>query len=168
MSDDNARGVRATMPDDNPRGGATLRPATTADLPAIEELLTASDLPLAGVREAFPGFVVAEAATTAIVGSAAMEVCGDYALLRSVAVSPGWRHRGLGRALVTRVIADAEGRGLHALYLLTTTAEHYFPGFGFAPIARSDVPAALRETAEFRDACPDTATVMTRPCRGAA
>ena len=36
-----------------------------------------------------------------------------------------------GRALVTRMISDAEARGIHALYLLTTTAERYFPSFGF-------------------------------------
>ena len=39
-----------------------------------------------------------------------------------------------------RLIADAESRGLHALYLLTQTAEHYFPKFGFERIPREAVP----------------------------
>lgn len=146
--------------------GATLRPAQPADLPAIERLLTAASLPLAGVADALKGFVVAEA-DGRIVGSAAIDACCEDALLRSVAVAPEWRSRGLGRALVSRAIADAEARGVRALYLLTTTAEHYFPSFGFQQISRADVPEEVRETEEFRDACPATAVVMCRQCRPA-
>lgn len=140
-----------------------LRAARPADLPGIEELLTASQLPLAGVAENLNGFVVAES-DGAIVGSAALEVCRDNALLRSVAVAPEWRSRGLGRALVTRVVADGEARGLRALYLLTTTAEHYFPSFGFQPITRDAVPAEVQGTEEFQGACPASAVVMCRHC----
>ena len=96
------------------------------------------------------------------VGVAGLELCGDSALLRSVAVADGWRSRGVGRALVHRVIADAESRGLHALYLLTTTAEHYFPSFGFVPIERASAPAAIQQTGEFRGACPDSAVALAR------
>jgi len=147
--------------------GPTLRLAQTADLPAIESLLTASHLPLAGVAESLPGFVVAEA-NGQIVGTAALETCCDNALLRSVAVAPGWRSRGLGRALVTRVIANAEANGVRALYLLTTTAEHYFPSFGFQQITRGEVPADIRDTEEFATACPESAVVMCRHCATAA
>ena len=143
--------------------GANLRPARIADLAEIEQLLVRSELPLAGVTEALPGFVVAEA-DGKIVGTAALEVCCNNALLRSVAVAPEWRSRGLGRALVTRVIADAEARGLRALYLLTTTAEHYFPSFGFRQVAREEVPADVRQTEEFTGACPASAVVMCRAC----
>jgi N-acetylglutamate synthase-like GNAT family acetyltransferase len=143
--------------------GAQLRPAHASDLPSIERLLTTSQLPLAGVADSLPGFVVAES-DGAIVGTAALEVCCDNALLRSVAVAPEWRSRGLGRALVTRVIADAEARGLRALYLLTTTAEHYFPSFGFQEVARSEVPGDVQGTEEFRSACPASAVVMCRSC----
>jgi len=138
-----------------------VRPAAPTDLEAVERLLTASGLPLDGVREALPTFVVAEAGDD-LVGVAGLEVCCDNALLRSVAVAPTWRSHGLGRALVTRVISDAEARGIHALYLLTTTAERYFPSFGFREISRDAVPADVRDTAEFREACPASATVMCR------
>ena len=139
-----------------------IRRPTGSDLPAIERLLTASSLPLDGVREAMPSFVLAEVGDT-VVGVAGLEVCCDNALLRSVAVDPAWRSHGIGRALVTRVIADAESRGIHALYLLTTSAERYFPGFGFREITRNEVPEDVRATAEFQSACPASATVMTRP-----
>ena len=136
-----------------------LRSARNADLDAISHLLTSQGLPLDGVPEALPGFVVAETAGE-LVGVSGLELCGAHALLRSVAVSPAWRSRGLGRALVTRVISDAEARGINALYLLTTTAERYFPSFGFARVERADVPAEVRQTVEFTSACPASAAVM--------
>ena len=141
---------------------ATVRAATIKDLPRVERLLTASDLPLEGVRESFDTFVVAEADGD-LVGVAGLEVCCDDALLRSVAVAPEWRSRGVGRALVNRAIANAEASGLRALYLLTTTAEQYFPSFGFKKIERSQVPDAVRATREFTEACPASAAVMSRP-----
>ncbi|MEX2180365.1 MAG: arsenic resistance N-acetyltransferase ArsN2 [Gemmatimonadaceae bacterium] len=140
---------------------AVVRAATPADLPAVEQLLTASDLPLAGVKECLENFVVAESAGE-LVGVAGLEICCDDALLRSVAVHPEWRSKGVGRAVVSRAIAEAESRGLRALYLLTTTAEHYFPTFGFQKIAREAVPADVRATEEFTTACPASATVMER------
>jgi amino-acid N-acetyltransferase len=139
----------------------TLRPAKSSDLPRVERLLTESKLPLEGVKEALPTFAVAELGDD-LVGVAGLEICCDDALLRSVAVHPEWRSKGVGRALVTRLIADAESRGIRALYLLTTTAEHYFPSFGFSKITREDVPDAVRETKEFTEACPASATVMSK------
>jgi amino-acid N-acetyltransferase len=140
-----------------------LRRASASDLPGVERLLVESSLPLDGVREAIGDFVIAHAGDD-IVGVAGLEVCCDNALLRSVAVAPEWRSHGVGRALVTRLIADAESRGIHALYLLTTTAEHYFPSFGFREIPREEAPADIRETAEFQGACPASATLMCRAC----
>lgn len=137
----------------------TLRSAVDDDLDAVEQLLLASDLPIAGVAAALRDFVVAESHDQ-LVGVAGLEVCHEHGLLRSTAVSPSWRDRGLGRQLVERVIANAEARDLRALYLLTTTAEHYFPSFGFVITTRDAVPEAVRETAEFKEACPASATVM--------
>ncbi|HET7550660.1 MAG TPA: arsenic resistance N-acetyltransferase ArsN2 [Gemmatimonadaceae bacterium] len=154
---------KSNIQDGEPR----VRPAVPADLAAIERLLMASTLPLDGVREALGAFVVAEYGDE-IVGVAGLESCCNDALLRSVAVAPAWRSHGLGRALVTRVISDAEARGIRALYLLTNTAEHYFPSFGFRRVSRDEVPASVRETAEFSHACPASAAVMCRECASAA
>ncbi|MDQ8155556.1 MAG: arsenic resistance N-acetyltransferase ArsN2 [Gemmatimonadota bacterium] len=140
----------------------TVRAASSDDFAAVEALLTASALPLDGVPQSLEAFVVAEH-NGALVGVAGLEVCCEHALLRSVAVAPAWRSRGLGRALVTRVIADAEARGIEALYLLTTTADQYFPHFGFSRMARGAVPEDVQATAEFKSACPASATVMWRP-----
>ena len=138
-----------------------LRAAIDHDLTQITELLEASALPTVGVAESLSGFIVAES-EGAIVGVVGIEACCDqYALLRSTAVSPAWRRHGVGRMLVTRAIAAAEAKGVQALYLLTTTAEHYFPSFGFSAVSRDQVPDEVRATEEFRSACPASATVMT-------
>ena len=145
-------------------GNATLRRAQPDDERAVEALLTQAKLPLDGVHDALPCFIVAEDAGD-IVGVAGIEVCGvngEHALLRSVAVAPAWQARGLGRALVKRTIAEAEGRGVKALYLLTTTAERYFPSFGFEITARESVPDDVQATGEYGHACPASATVMVR------
>ena len=139
-----------------------VRQATSEDLSAVEALLTRSALPLDGVRESLRSFVVAER-DGKLVGVAGLEQCGDDGLLRSAAVDPEWRGRGLGRTLVERVIFNAESIGLRALYLLTTTAEKYFPAFGFHETTRDAVPATVQATAEFSGACPSSATVMKLP-----
>ena len=156
-----------TSPNITPTAVATFRRALTSDSAAIEQLLTDAGLPLDGVADLLAAdagqFVVAVAPDDAsLVAVAGLEVCCDNALLRSVAVRDDWQRHGLGRQLVQRVVCEAESRGIHALYLLTMTAEHYFPRFGFQSIARDDVPAEIANTLEFRSACPATATAMTR------
>ena len=146
----------------NTIGEVQVRPATPTDLSAVEDLLRRSDLPLDGVRESLTSFVVAER-DGKLVGVAGLEQCGADGLLRSAAVDPEWRGRGLGRTLVERVIFNAQSLGLRALYLLTTTAEKYFPTFGFRETTRDAVPAGVQATAEFTGACPSSATVMKLP-----
>jgi amino-acid N-acetyltransferase len=56
----------------------------------------------------------------------------------------------------------AEALKVPAIYLLTTTAERYFPKFGFERIARTDVPATVQTSIEFTSACPASAAVMRK------
>ena len=148
-----------------------MRRATSDELTAIEQLLRDSNLPTAGVAEIITtrpdDFVVAEASDDAgrrqLVAVGGLEVCCNNALLRSVAVRPEWRKHGLGRDLVQRLVCVGEARGLNALYLLTQTAEHYFPRFGFERIAREAVPTEIAETLEFKSACPASAVAMAKP-----
>lgn len=136
-----------------------LVPATPADLPAVLNLLTASDLPHDGLAEHFDTAVVARDGA-AVVGSAALELYGEAALLRSVAVVESLRGQGLGRELTAAALELARARGVRRVYLLTTTAEGYFPSFGFTSIARAEVEPAVQASVEFTSACPASATVM--------
>jgi amino-acid N-acetyltransferase len=77
-------------------------------------------------------------------------------------VDAGCRGAGLGARLTEAAIADARRRELPALYLLTTTAERFFPRFGFERITRDEVPASVQASIEFRGACPASAIVMRK------
>jgi N-acetylglutamate synthase-like GNAT family acetyltransferase len=136
-----------------------IAPAGPADLPAVLALLAESGLPHDGLAEHFGAALVARDGER-VVGSAALELYGEAGLLRSVAIAPGLRGQGLGRELTLAALELARARGVHQLYLLTTTAEGYFPAFGFAPVSRAEVEPAVQASAEFTGACPDSATVL--------
>ena len=136
-----------------------IRTATDADLDAVRRLLADSGLPIDGVEENFAGFIVAEEQND-IAGVIGMERYGAAGLLRSAAVSPAARGSGLGSQLVEKLLERASAQGVRDVYLLTTTAEEYFPRFGFVRAARTEAPASLRASREFQGACPDSAILM--------
>jgi amino-acid N-acetyltransferase len=95
-----------------------------------------------------------------LAGVAGLERYGTSALLRSVAVSPTQRGRRVAQRLVDRLLDEARRDQVHDVYLRTTTAEDFFPKFGFTPVTLAEVPAPVRESVEFQGACPETATTM--------
>jgi N-acetylglutamate synthase-like GNAT family acetyltransferase len=135
------------------------RRALDSDRAAVEDLLTASELPLDGLEIALPTAVVARA-EAAVVGCAAVEAYGSVGLLRSVVVTPDLRGTGLGRRLVEAAEALAAERGIAELYLLTETAKAWFPRLGYRPAARASVPAELTASPEFTTACPESALLL--------
>ena len=136
-----------------------LASATAADLDEIAALLQRSGLPTAGLTEHLAEGVVARRGA-ALVGSAGLEMYPDGALLRSVAVDAAERGTGLGQRLTAFALARARARRASAVYLLTTTAQGFFPRFGFSEVERANVPESLRRSIEFASACPASATVM--------
>jgi amino-acid N-acetyltransferase len=139
----------------------SLRRAASSDQEVVARLLRDLELPTDGVSAWLDHFWVAEYQGR-VVGVAGMEQYGDSGLLRSVAVAQEWRGTGVGRRLVERVLEEGRTSGVRDVYLLTTTAEHYFPRLGFACVDRDCVPAALHASAEFTGACPASAVVMHR------
>jgi amino-acid N-acetyltransferase len=136
-----------------------LRPATSDDYASLIGLLQAAALPTAGLTPALTDFYVAEHGGR-VVGAIGIEPYDRTALLRSAVVDPRLRGSGVGKALVRRILEHARERGLTEVFLLTTTAERYFLRFGFAPIGRDEVPDGIRDSLEFREACPASAVVM--------
>jgi len=125
----------------------------------VASLLEAAALPTAGLTPTLSDFYVAEDRGR-VVGAMGIEPYAQAALLRSAVVDPALRRSGIGEALVRRILEHARERGATEVFLLTTTAERYFPRFGFTQIARENVPSAVRESVEFREACPASAVVM--------
>jgi amino-acid N-acetyltransferase len=97
-----------------------------------------------------------------VVGAAAVELYADGALLRSLVVDPVVQGQGLGHRLSEAALSIAKDRGTHTVFLLTTTAEKFFPKLGFEPIVRDDVPASVQASVEFQSACPASAVVMRK------
>lgn len=137
----------------------SVRRATAADRAAVEALLNASDLPLAGVPEDLAHFLVAEA-DGQVVGAIGLEVFGAASLLRSAVVHPARRGTHTGEALVNALLAHARAIGITDVALLTTTAARWFPRFGFVRVERTALPATVFASAEFQGACPVTAVAM--------
>jgi amino-acid N-acetyltransferase len=138
-----------------------LRTARESDLPAVLELLGQAQLPVVGVADSPEHFLVAES-DSKVVGVVGLELYGESALLRSAAVVESWRGSGVGRVLVERALDVARERGIEDVYLLTTTAEEYFPRFGFAGVDRESVSPGVKASVEFREACPASAKVMRK------
>ena len=138
----------------------TIRPAERRDLEGVRALLDEAGLPTEGVEDQFDGgYAVAESEGW-VIAVEGMEVHGDCGLLRSAVVDEAWRGHGIGEALTRDRLAWARERGLAAVYLLTSTAEGYWPKFGFEVVERSSAPAAIRASREFASVCPSSAATM--------
>jgi len=135
-----------------------VRPA----LDGVAQLLEATGLPIADLTE--PGlehffFTGPRSAPTAVVG---VEIYGEQALLRSLAVSPEQRNKGVGSLLVAHVERHARAQGVRQMFLLTTTAYAFFTARGYMDAARATAPAAIRASREFSEICPTSSAFMTK------
>lgn len=130
-----------------------------ADVPEILAFIAANGLPTAGLADQATDLLVARERGR-LIGTAALEIHGPDALLRSVAVDAPRRGTGLGQALTRASLDLARTRGVRRVFLLTETAPAFFPRFGFVGIERSQVPDSIRGTVEFASACPAGAKVM--------
>jgi len=131
--------------------------ARAADLDRIVSLLSEADLPTAGVAEVLDSFLVIRDRGL-VVAAGVVERHGEDGLLRSIVVDPANQGLGLGKQIASALIAS-ENRDL---YLLTETAESFFTRLGFELIPRTEAPAALRASEEFRCLCPESASFMRR------
>ncbi|MCI3973873.1 MULTISPECIES: arsenic resistance N-acetyltransferase ArsN2 [Burkholderia] len=97
-----------------------------------------------------------------LVACGGIEFHGNFALIRSIAVAEQARGAGVGKAIVSRLLAQCRSRAVEAVALLTTTAEDYFAKEGFMRVARNDVPHLLLASSQFQGVCPGSATVMLK------
>lgn len=136
--------------------------AVNEDLPSISLLLTRNELP---VEDIIPGkqrfWIIKEG--DRILAVAGLEQYGEFGLLRSLATDPGQRNKGMAAQLLKALFEYAKRASIKELYLITETAERYFEKKGFQKIGRDAVPEAVKESKEFSQICPSTATVMKKP-----
>jgi len=92
------------------------------------------------------------------VGFGGLELHGHDALLRSVVTLPPVRQVGMGAAIVAMLEVEARARNCRAIYLLTAGEADFFSRLGYLACPRSDVPEAIRGSAQFTP----TATAMVK------
>jgi len=134
--------------------------AATAE--AVRTLLRECHLPTADLSESHLEHFFARRNGDALEGVVGLELYPPYALLRSLAVAPSERGRGIGRQLVMEAERHAREHGAREIYLLTTTAERFFARAGYESVPRNDAPSAIRETSEFATVCPASAALMRK------
>lgn len=138
-----------------------VEPAQMPDLPAIEQLLQRSNLPIDGLQKILDSTLVARQ-NGSLVGVIGLERYGDAGLIRSFAVAPGWRGQGIGRNLGATLLQQAKSDGVKKVYLLTNTIQDLAAQNGFREIPRAEVPEAVRESVEFGLNCCTSAVTMER------
>lgn len=136
-----------------------IRPAAAEDLPAVQLLLTSVKLPLEGVEEHLADFLILSQEGE-LIGTVGLEMYGDKALLRSLAVTPQEQGKGYGIRLYQAIIRKAQEQKIAEIYLLTETAEKFFAARGFEKISRERVDERVKTSVEFQSACPASAACM--------
>ena len=135
--------------------------ASRQDLPDIQRLLQTVALPMEGAGNRLNTTLVAREGSR-LVGTAALELYADGALLRSVAVEPSLQGSGIGRELTEATLRLARERRSPVVFLLTTTAQRFFTRHGFETITRDAVPESVKVSDEFGSACCASAVVMRK------
>ena len=130
--------------------GVVVRRARTSDVPEVKRLVDTYagkillEKNLVTLYEAVQEFWVAELAG-AVVGCGALHVLwSDLGEVRTVAVDPKVRGRGIGHAIVSRLLEVARDLQLRRLFVLTFETE-FFGRHGFAEIEGTPVTAEVYE-----------------------
>jgi amino-acid N-acetyltransferase len=133
--------------------------ASPADLKEIHALLRGAGLMTEGVEAGARDFLVGRE-DGRIVAVAGLEDYTTAGLLRSVAVAPDRRDRGLAQTLIKILISRSKNRGHHAIYLFTDTAAGYFSRFGFRRIDRTELAPDIMGSDQFKNHCASSAVMV--------
>jgi amino-acid N-acetyltransferase len=137
----------------------TFRQAQDADWPVMAGLLSGTGLQLVGAREHLRQFLVV-LDEDGLFGCAGLELYGDTALLRSVAVAEPERGKGHGQMLVEKLLLKAQQDGVKTVIVLAHETEGFFRKFDFEEVRFDRLPAAIQDSMEFKFAKPDSTTAM--------
>jgi len=130
--------------------GDAMRPARREDMVDVRTLLARIGLPDEPARDdQFPSFFVLRN-EQGLAGTVALEVLGDDAILRALAVSEEARGAGYGWMLADMAVSQARWRGVRRIYLLTESASDFFAAkFGFRVVDRSTLSKLVAASETF-------------------
>lgn len=139
----------------------TIKEISPDDFEKVVGLLAESELDISDLKQpSIRLFQIGENGQIAGVGG--LEIYGDQALLRSVAVTKENRGQGIGKMLVGQIEKVSVLSGIKSLYLLTTTASGFFRSLGYLQINRDEFAEPLKQTAQFAGLCPANAVCMKK------
>ena len=128
----------------------------------VETLLSANHLPTSDLQDNPKVTLFGCMADAQLGGVVGLELHGQVALLRSLAVPATERGSGLGAALVSHAEQYAARQGVDTIFLLTTTAAGFFERHGYSHVSRQTAPAAITGTSQFSDLCPSSSAFMAK------
>jgi arsenate reductase len=134
----------------------------TADDAGLAAALAAEGLPMDDLAEAGRTFYTFSTLDGVTVGYGGLELLGEHVLLRSIAVLPAFRGKGLGRNIVPLLLYRAYREGARTAWLLTDTAAPFFEKIGFKVVDRQAAPAAILATRQAASLCPANAPLLSR------
>jgi len=134
-----------------------------SEIKDVLPLLVACCLPVSDISLSNPPQFFGLRSGSDLVAVVGLELFESVGLLRSLAVSPSHRGRGIAHQLVAFAEGVAASCGVHTLFLLTTTASDFFKTLGFVPASRSSAPAAIQATRQFSGLCPASSEFLTKP-----
>ena len=115
----------------------------------LKAALGGAGLPLDDITEPDRLFWRFETLNDVPVGFGGLEVHGKHALVRSVVTLPPLRKRGIGRAIVAALEAEAQLRGCEEIFVLTVGRTELFERFGYTSCDRGQMPEEICRTQEF-------------------
>lgn len=138
---------------------------SSAEDPDLRTALAAAGLPIDDLAE--PGRWLYGYSTLGgeRMGYGGFERYGDDVLIRSIAVLPEQRHRGVGGGILALLMRRAFDQGARRAWLLTTSAAGFFEQAGFKSVAREQAPEAIMGTQQARTLCPASAVLLSRSIR---
>ncbi|MBA1341366.1 MAG: Amino-acid acetyltransferase [ANME-2 cluster archaeon] len=136
-----------------------IRSAGTGDIPDIKSILSQYILETELVEDNIDQFVVAKAGDM-IVGCACLISSMGIVELRSIAVIPGWKNKGIGRRLFQTLMQRA--KGMTDRIYVRTTARGFFEKMGFEAMDDSLKPVLWQDCADCDklDVCMQVSMVL--------
>ncbi|WP_062223268.1 GNAT family N-acetyltransferase [Aureimonas sp. D3] len=137
--------------------------ATAVNDPAgLVGLLSTAGLPTEDVAE--PGRVFLRYATEGgeFVGIGGFEPLGAAVLLRSIAVVPEHRGRGMGGAITADLMQRGRGQGAADAFAFTTGERTFLAALGFRRVERTEAPAAVLATRQAMGLCSASAVLWRK------
>ena len=136
-----------------------MRSASAGDIPDMKSILSQYILETELVDDNIDQFVVAETGCR-IVGCACLISSMGVIELRSIAVLPGWKNKGIGRRLFETLMQRAKGMA-DRIYV-RTTARGFFEKMGFEALDGSQKPVLWQDCIDCNklDVCMQVPMVL--------